>query len=228
MAERVDNPTKASAGKPARAPKFRRRAEARPDEVLDAAQALFLQNGYRATTVEAIARAAGLSKGAVYLYFPSKQAVLEGLVERAVGSMPIEVASLAAQQGGSLRDVITMALRHLAQKLSQPEMLAVPRIIIHEAVAAPEIAQLYRERVLDRAVPLIAGLVAQGVERGEFRPCDPELTVRNVMGPLLVHLLLDEIFGVRPEGGLALDRLVENHITLLFDGLSKPGKEPNG
>lgn len=61
-------------------PKFRRRAEARPDEVLDAALEQFMAKGFAATRVEDIAKAAGLSKGAVYLYFPSKQALLEGLV----------------------------------------------------------------------------------------------------------------------------------------------------
>jgi AcrR family transcriptional regulator len=67
-----------------RGPKFRRRAGARPDEVLDAALDLFISKGFANTRVEDIATAAGLSKGAVYLYFPSKEAILEGLVKRAV------------------------------------------------------------------------------------------------------------------------------------------------
>ena len=54
-----------------RTPKFRRRAEARPDEVLDAALDLFIEKGFAETRVEDIAKRAGLSKGAVYLYFPS-------------------------------------------------------------------------------------------------------------------------------------------------------------
>ncbi len=64
------------------------RAEARPDEVLDAALALFVEKGFANTRVEDIAVRAGLSKGAVYLYFPSKEAILEGLVRRAVCRSP--------------------------------------------------------------------------------------------------------------------------------------------
>src|SRR5439155_9079413 len=67
-----------------RTPKFRRRAEARPDEVLDAALDLFIENGFAATRVDDIAKRAGLSKGAVYLYFPSKEAIIEALVRRAL------------------------------------------------------------------------------------------------------------------------------------------------
>lgn len=68
----------------AKAPKFRRRAEARPDEVLDAALALFVEKGFAATKVEDVATRAGLSKGAVYLYFASKDALLEAIVRRAI------------------------------------------------------------------------------------------------------------------------------------------------
>ena len=71
-----------------RIPKFRRRAEARPDEVLDAALDLFIENGFAATRVDDIAKRAGLSKGAVYLYFPSKEAIIEALVRRALVPVP--------------------------------------------------------------------------------------------------------------------------------------------
>lgn len=210
------------------APKFRRRAQARPDEVLDAAQALFGSQGYGATSVETIARRAGISKGAVYLYFPSKLAILEGLVARAIGSVPEELADMVADAQGSVRGLITVLLTGLARRLTAPGALDVPRIVIHEALTAPELARMYRRQVIDRAMPALAALIARGVAQGEFRPCDPELTVRSVMGPVLTHILLDEIFSIRPEGGLRIEALVENHLSLLFDGLAMPGKVSNG
>src|SRR3569623_2169888 len=93
-----------------RGPKFRRRAEARPDEVLDAALTLFIERGFAATRVEDIASQAGLSKGAVYLYFPSKEAILEGLVKRAV--LPVANSALGVIQNyvGDPRPVIATAL----------------------------------------------------------------------------------------------------------------------
>ena len=59
----------------------KRRPEARPDEILDAALAVFGEQGFAQARVEDIAKRAGLSKGAVYLYFPSKDAMLNALVE---------------------------------------------------------------------------------------------------------------------------------------------------
>jgi AcrR family transcriptional regulator len=202
------------------APKFRRRADARPDEVLDGAIALFADKGYAATTVQEIAAKAGLSKGAVYLYFPSKAAVLEGLVERAISPVAQTALSQLAKFSGDPRPLIAQVMKMFVARLRETDALAVPRIIVHEAVAAPEIAQMYRRAVLDKAVPALTGLIAKGVEGGFIRRVDPELTVRSVVGPILVHLLLDEIFDLRPEGGLQLERLIDNHLTILLAGLA--------
>ena len=65
-------------------------------------------------------------------------------------------------------------------------------------------------------------IIQNGIKAGYFRKVDPELTIRSIMGPVITHLLLSEIFAIEPRNGLALDRLVENHLTILFDGLSMP------
>lgn len=204
------------------APKFRRRAEARPDEVLDAALTLFSKKGYAPTSVAEIARAAGISKGAVYLYFPSKQAILEGLVKRAVSPISAQALEQAALAHGNLRTALPAVMRVIAEAMNDPKVHAVPRIILHEAVVAPEIAAFYREAVLDRAMPVVQGLIAEGVARGELRAVDPEMTIRSLMGPVVIHMVLAEIFGVRPERGLELGRLFDNHLDILMNGLFSP------
>lgn len=200
-------------------PKFRRRAEARPDEVLDAAQALFARQGFAHTTVEAVARAAGLSKAAVYLYFPSKKALLAGLVRRAVTPVADAALGQMAEYRGDPRPVIRMALGMVVARVADPKVLAVPGIVLREAAVAPEMAQVYREEVLERVLPAMRALIAQGVAGGHIRAVDPDLTVRSIMGPVLAHLLLAEVFGITPEGGLQMARLLENHLSILFAGL---------
>ena len=208
----------------AKQPKFRRRAGARPDEVLDAALVLFSARGFAHTTVEAVARAAGLSKAAVYLYFPSKQALLAGLVRRAVKP----VADMALEQivdyRGDPRPVIGAVMEMMARRLAEPAVIALPSLILREAAVAPEMAQVYREEVLDRVLPALRGLLAQGVAGGFIRKVDPDLTLRSLIGPVLAHLLLAQVFGVVPEGGLRLDDLVANHLSIIFAGLAPEGK----
>lgn len=203
-------------------PKFRRRADQRPDEVLDAALSLFVDQGYAHTSVAQIAKAAGISKGAVYLYFPSKQAILEGLVQRAVTPVADRALAGATLARGDLRTTLGAILQAIVATLSNPKIFAIPKIVIREAVVAPEIAEMYRKAVLDRVLPVATGLIRHGIDSGQLRPVDPELTLRTIMGPIILHVLLAEIFGIQPERGLALDELADNHLDILLNGLFTP------
>ncbi len=205
-----------------RGPKFRRRAEARPEEVLDAALALFVERGFAATRVEDIATQAGLSKGAIYLYFPSKEAILEGLVKRAVLPIANNALGLFDSYAGDPRPVISTALRMVARRLSDPAVAAIPRLMIREMINFPEFAQMYRREVLDRIIPVVQRVIGNGIRDGYFREVDAELTLRSIIGPIVLHMLMAEIFGLVPKDGLAIDRLIDNHLSVLFDGLSLP------
>lgn len=205
-----------------RGPKFRRRAEARPDEVLDAALELFMEKGFAATRVDDIARRAGLSKGAVYLYFPSKEAVLEALVRRSI--IPIADSALEALRNyeGDPRLIISMVIKMVGKRFSDPRIVAIPKVVFREVLGFPHLAEMYRAEVLDKVIPVVAGLIRRGVEQGYLRQVDPELTIRSIIGPLMLHLVMAEVFGIIPAGGLHFDKLVDNHLSILFDGLSAP------
>jgi AcrR family transcriptional regulator len=208
-----------------RVPKFRRRAEARPDEVLDAALDLFIERGFASTRVEDIAARAGLSKGAVYLYFPSKEALLEGLVRRAMTPIAENALQVAAGYAGDPRNVVTLVMKTVAHRLSDPKLIAIPKLMMREMINFPELAGMYRREVLDRVLPVVTGLLRTGIAEGYLRPVDPELTIRSIVGPIMLHILLDEVFGIHPADGLAIDRLIDNHLTILFDGLSAPASD---
>ena len=205
-----------------RGPKFRRRAEARPDEVLDAALALFVEKGFASTRVEDIATRAGLSKGAVYLYFPSKEAILEGLVRRAVVPIATNALGFLNNYAGNPRLVITAVLKMVAGRLTEPKTIAIPKLLIREMIHFPEFAAMYRREVLDRVIPVVEQLIRGGIAEGYFRAVDPELSIRSIVGPVVLHMLMAEIFGIMPEAGLSVDRLIDNHLSILFDGLSAP------
>ncbi|KRA42130.1 TetR/AcrR family transcriptional regulator [Devosia sp. Root635] len=205
--------------------KFRRRAEARPDEVLDAALSVFVAKGFAAAKVDDIARQAGVSKGTVYLYFPSKEALLEGIVQRAVSPIADRAAPDMAQFEGDPRVPITRLLHMLCGVLTQADTIAIPKLILREVMNFPAIAEMYRRNVLDKVVPVLTGLIARGIAQGYLRPVDPELTIRSVVGPIIAHIALSEIFDIRPIDGLAMERLVENHIDILFRGICADPQE---
>ena len=130
--------------------------------------------------------------------------------------------SFVASYEGDPRLVITSVLKMLAGRLSEPRLLAIPKLIFREVVSFPELAQMYRREVLDRVIPVIEGLIRNGIDQGYLRPVDPALTIRSIVGPLMLHVAMAEIFGIVPEGGMRFDQLIDNHLTILFDGLSAP------
>ena len=107
-------------------PKFRRRSAERPDEVLDAALALFSTQGFARTKVEDVAVRPGLSKAAVYLYFPSKRALLQGLVHRTVAGLTEDAIARMQAWRGDPRPLLALLLRQIAQRLAEPSSSSSP------------------------------------------------------------------------------------------------------
>tara|TARA_R110002096_G_scaffold382401_1_gene576264 strand:- start:357 stop:998 length:642 start_codon:yes stop_codon:yes gene_type:complete len=176
------------------APK-RRRPEARPDEILDAALTVFDRKGFAAARVDDIARRAGLSKGAVYLYFPSKDAMLHALIERSAGALARAGEALVAEGGArdaeaAYRAVLTLILT----ALNDPTVSAAPRLVLAEAPRFPELARFYREHVIEVGQRALRSLLAQGNHQGAFRNVDPDAALRAFMGPVLAHLMLTTVF----------------------------------
>ena len=198
-----------------------RRPEARPDEILDAALAVFSEVGFAAARVEDIAARAGVSKGVIYLYFESKQSMLKALVRRLadgmVGAAEKLVASGAA--GGNAEQMLRALLTFMITQISNPTVSAAPRLVLSEAQRFPEIAMLYRDAVIARASQVIAGLLKRGVAEGVFRDIDPAVLLRAVAGPMLVHMFLGTIFADPDKPAPPPEVIAGGLADLIFNGI---------
>ncbi|MEM6460808.1 MAG: TetR/AcrR family transcriptional regulator [Pseudomonadota bacterium] len=200
-------------------PKWRRRAQDRPDEVLDAALKMFARNGFAATKVEDIAREAGLSKGAIYRYFDSKEDVFESLVNRAIAPLANRTLELAETSQEDPEKLVRAVMSVLAAKLDDSDALALPLIVLQEAGRFPELAALYRRQVVDKAITALELIVRRGVESGQFRQVDPHLAIRNLMGPMLAHFILMQIFEVDRDNPVPAQDFLRSHLDILMHGL---------
>ena len=201
--------------------KFQRRAEARPNEVLDAALQLFMSQGFEATRVEDIAKAAGISKATVYLYFPSKLALLEGLVRRSLSPTAALAEHALGGFEGSAKEAISAALAIACEKVTDPKVLAIPVIVMREGTRFPEIAQLYYSEILAHIMPALISVIERGMASGEFRKVDAALTIRNIIGPLILHLLVSAVFEIGDTSPEGIRKFLGNHLDVLMNGLSK-------
>lgn len=198
--------------------KAKRRKEARPAEIMAAGLKAFSESGFAGTRLEDVADAAGVSKATIYLYFDSKadllKAILRELVSPRMGEMEVIIKSF----DGSSFDLLRAVYARATSVISSPDVRPILRLVVAEAGNFPDIAEFYREEIAFRGLYALAHLIERGIERGEFRPCDPIATVQSVIFPLLMNALATEVFGPMPE--FATERFFPSHLDFILRGLA--------
>ena len=197
-----------------------RRPEARPAEIMAAALDLFAEKGFSATRMDDVARRAGLSKGAVYLYFTDKTALLKAIVETSLTRELRGVVEQALTTPGPVTPIIEAAATQIARRLSETRLPELIKLIIAESGTHPELARFYYDNAVSQALPLFERLIARGVATGEFRPVDPCFAARSLGGGFLLAALWHSVF--QPIGAPAFDvaAFAPHHIALVLKGLA--------
>jgi len=201
--------------------RWRRRKEARPQEILDAALSLFAEKGFAATRLEEIAARAGVSKGTIYLYFKSKEAVFKALVQKKLASRIDGFAEMLRAFEGSSAELLTLILRNFGAIVSSSNIVVLPKIVIAEAGNFPELARMYRNEIVARGMSLLGEIVERGVERGEFRNIPKEHAARLAAAPMLMIAIWRTTFEKFDDEPYDYQGLVEAHIATLLQGLAK-------
>ncbi|NDU99813.1 TetR/AcrR family transcriptional regulator [Pseudoroseicyclus tamaricis] len=199
--------------------KFYRRPDARPDEILDAALTLFLEDGFQGTRVSDIAARAGISKGAVYLYFPSKEALLLAIVRRRIEPVIDRILVIMTEARGDPRPTLQEIVRVMVEDLYGDDSVRVPLLLMREAPMSPKVSEIYHDQIVTRAIPALRELLRRGMEQGYIRKVDPQLTINSIVGPLLMHFTMGSFLKLPMENG-GIEALLENHLTILMAGLA--------
>lgn len=199
--------------------KRQRRPETRPSEILAAALALFSEHGFSATRMEDVAARAGISKGAIYLYFPDKTALLKALVQQAIGGQISMAARMVDQVQGPVTPLISQLLLMFAQRIATTDIPSIIKLVISESRAHPDIGKYYLDNVILVAMPIIEGLLEKGIASGEFRILDSKLTVKCLIGPMLLGAIWRSVF--QPLGAEPIDvnALATQHLDIFLRGL---------
>lgn len=205
----------------------RRNKETRPGELLAAALDMFRTRGFAATRMDDIAAQAGVSKGTIYLYYPSKQAIFEALVkDRLVPNLARVEATLGASAAPA-PDKFRIVITAILAVLGDPRLLAIPRLVLTEAGAFPDLARFYRQEVVARGLALIGGIVEQGIREGAFRAVEPDAAARLFMAPLIMTALWQGAFAQVEDSPTDPAALLTLHADLFLRGLADPSREPH-
>ncbi len=180
----------------------RRRKEARPGELLDAALTVFSEKGYAAARLDEVAARAGVSKGTIYLYFSGKEELFKAMVRAIVLPNLAGLTDLVDKHQGPASALLAEVLRRLGDLISTHKAGRIPKIVIAEAGTFPELARFWVAEVVERGRALITAILDRGVASGEFSPQGAEAAL-VVISPLLMLALWNTALG--PAVGRSLD-----------------------
>ena len=202
-------------------PRRERRKQARPGELLDAALDLFVERGYAATRVEAVAARAGVSKGTLFLYFPSKQALFKAVVRENIAGRFDGWNAEFEQFRGSTSDMLRLCFQSWWQHIGATRASGITKLVLSEAGNFPEISQFYQREVIAPGQRLVRRVLERGMDCGEFQVRDLDYAVHAVLAPM-VFLSLCQHSGhacMHGGGGFSPQRYIDTQVDILLGGL---------
>jgi AcrR family transcriptional regulator len=192
-------------------------SEERKSQILDAAISVFARLGFHQARMDDIAQEAGLSKGALYLYYKSKDTIIAAILKYLfTQEMKVLHAFVAAEQRGSVRAQLEQLTQQLAEAMNWMSKL-MPIAFEFYAIAGrqKEVHQFLKEYFREYSAD-IAHLIQRGIDRGEFRAVNPQATAITLTA-LYEGLAL--LFFVDPQAVQWNEQIITS-TRLLLDGLA--------
>jgi TetR/AcrR family transcriptional regulator len=202
--------------------KRERRKQDRPGELLEAALDLFVEKGFAATRVEEVAMRAGVSKGTLFLYFPSKEDLFKAVVRENVVAPVAQGAVEVAQFQGSSGELLEWMMLQWWRRYGATKASGISKLVMSEASNFPDLAIFFRKEVIEPAHALVRNALQRGIDRGEFRHMSVELTLHSVMAPLLFLVMWKHSMGPCCPSSEQIDpeAFISGHARLMARGLS--------
>jgi AcrR family transcriptional regulator len=202
--------------------KRERRKEARPGELLDAALALFVEKGFAATRVEEVASHAGVSKGTLFLYFPTKEDLFKAVIRENIGKLfPVWNEEIKRFTGSS-GDMLRYAMLSWWHQIGNTPASGIAKLVISEAQNFPDIAAFYQDEVIRPGNALLRQILARGVASGEFRPLALDQAVYTVVAPMIFMMMWKHSIGACAASADIVDpeRFIHMQVDVLLHGMT--------
>lgn len=202
-----ERPSAAKAGKsPAKAPVSRGRrgrptlaqAEEKGSTIVAAACAMFLEEGYAVTTMEAVAARAGVSKGTLYSRYSTKADLFAAVVEDRVRDWSVRAARNHQRVPSRLKALLEHHVLIALESVADPEIAAFAELLFTERRRFPELARIYFDRAVLFNIDLMVKDIADAAAREKIAVKDP----KNV-----AFMLMEAVAGwtnIRALGNLSL------------------------
>lgn len=204
--------------------KRERRKEARPGELLAAALDLFVEKGFAATRAEEVALRAGVSKGTLFLYFPSKDELFKAVVREHISGTIKDAFSELQQFPGTSAELVEFLMLQWWERYGNTKASGISKLMMSEAGNFPELAHFYQQEVIIPGHQLIAQVIERGISCGEFRPVDVEYAVFSILAPIMFLIMWKHSMSGCCPSGEAIDpqRYLKMQANIVAHGLHNP------
>jgi AcrR family transcriptional regulator len=193
-------------------------AEARHEELLDAALDLFLEHGFELTTIEMIAARINMTKRTVYARYADKASLFRGAVQRAIERQVVPRHVLEGFDEGDLTETLASIARLRIGQVMTPNGLRLQRIINTESYRFPEIFTANYEQSARPVIDFVAGLLDRAIDAGQIAPTDSGLAASAFMS-MVISGQVRAIVSGRALTEAEIDRKIYFSVHLLLDGL---------
>ena len=202
--------------------KWERRPDERPQELLEAALAVFSQRGFRNTRLDDVADAAGVTKGAIYHYFDTKEELLLSVIEHYQSLAFGRAEEVLAHGERSASRRIEQVVKQIFQPIEQRNRLLLALLVRGIAHEVPRVHEQWLRDGPARLWALVAGLVEEGKRSGEFRrDADSEVAARVFTSGLILQRLWNDDVHHLPEMTIEQSRLIDSSIDLFLASLRR-------
>lgn len=205
-------------------PTPRQRKDARPGELIEAALQLFSEKGFAATRSEEVAARAGVSKGTLYLYFNSKEALFKAAVRSHLGTLIMQGRELVEGFEGSSGELLRTLLGRWWRNASTAPAPAMLKILMTESCAFPELATIWADEIVLPLQELLGHIVRRGIGAGELRALPIDQVIAAFIAPVL--LIAMEFHSQAMASAclrtVDLDARVETQLDILLGGICLP------
>lgn len=193
-------------------------AGSKPAQILEAAGKLFLEHGYGAVSMDAVAKTANVSKATLYAHFGSKDELFRAMVAGECKSLTMAAICDDARRmdvAGGLR----LIARQFATMVMSPKALAGYRVVVGEAHRFPELARAFYDAGPARTMEQITAYMADISQRGLLAIPDPQLAAEQLVGLVKSHTHLRYMLCLadRPSED-ELNRIIDAAVNLFIKG----------
>ena len=190
--------------------------------IATAALDIFLAHGFSATRMSDVAERAGVGKGTLYLYFPTKESLFAGIVQEMMGRTLAALNVTQPEPNESARSFINRTLEPFVCELETSRRADVMRLVIAEGARFPEIAEMYRRITLEPLAELIRRTAKLAIARGELQSKALTRFPLLLVTPALLAAVWNGLYGAE----LYLDpgELFTAYLELVFDSY-KPSRK---